>query len=137
MSIATDIVQELQSDDTLMDILTGGVYTDKAEINRQDVPDAFDANGEILPCALVKLGVETPRGPYSRSVQTPLIIYFYQRAGYTSIGGAMTRTYNLLHEKKVGSTTWQVLYDSSVFHQRDAALDCPLSTLRFIAVLSR
>ncbi len=137
MTISDDIREVMANDPVLAGILTGGVYAGIAEISRQDAPGAFDANSEILPCALVKPGTEIKSGPHSHSVQTPVTIYFYQYRLYDAIENAMVRAYSLLHEKKIGSHTWQILYDSSVSNQLDTALECSLSTLRFNAVRSR
>lgn len=137
MSIADDIKATLDADVTLMATLTGGVFCGVEEINRQDTSAAFDANQEIEPCALIKEGTETRRGPHTHSVQTPVTIYLYQRSGYDQIESARDRIYSLLHEQRIGAKTWQIFYESSVMQQRDGALDCALSTMRFVAIRSR
>lgn len=139
MGLSADIRTALIADGTLMGLLTGGVYEGVEEISRQNAPAAFDANSELKPCALVKLGVESRRGPYREivSVQTPITVYFYQRDNYDVIEPAMSRTLALLHQAKIGTGTWEIEYESTVNHQRDQALDCPLSTMRFIAVRRR
>lgn len=137
MSLSDDIKTTLEADDELMDLLTGGIFNDVEEINRQDTPAAFDSQRELKPCALIKVGTESKRGPYERSVQTPITIYFYQRAGYTVIEPAMEMTYDLLNDQRIGTRVWQLIYEISVNQQRDLALDCPLGSHRFVAVRHR
>ncbi|HZM23777.1 MAG TPA: hypothetical protein VFC02_18650 [Anaerolineales bacterium] len=137
MSLSDDIKSTLEADDELMDLLTGGIFNDVEEINRQDTPAAFDSQRELKPCALIKVGTESKRGPYERSVQTPITIYFYQRAGYTVIEPAMEMTYDLLNDQRIGTRVWQLIYEISVNQQRDLALDCPLGSHRFVAVRHR
>jgi len=137
MSLSDDVRAVLVADVTLMALLTGGVYNDVEEISRQNTPGAFDANGEVEPCALIKIGTETPRGPFIHSVQTPVLIYFYEYSDFTSIDIALVRVYGLLHDQKVGGATWRVEYESSTLNQRDSGLDCALDTARFVAVRSR
>ncbi len=134
MSLASEIKDALLLNDELMDILTGGIYCDVEEISRQNTPDAFDADGEILPAALIKLGVEIPTGPYVRGAQCPVIIYFYERQGYEHIDPAMGLVFDQLNETQTGSRVWNLQFLNSVYNQRDVALDCALSTLRFVAV---
>lgn len=138
MSISDDIKSTLTADTTLMALLTGSVHNDVEEISKQNTSTAFDSTTkELKPCALIKLGVETRIGPHLHAVQTPVVIYFYQRQGYGTIESAMSRVYGLLHDQKVGSATWRVEYESSVHYQRDDPLDCALMTMRFTAVRSR
>ncbi len=139
MTLQSDVEAVLEADATLMALLTGGVFSGIEEISYQNAAGAFDANKELKPCALVKCGVETRRGPYDEaaSVQTPITIYFYQRDDYTAINPAMDRTLALLHMAKVGTGTWEVEFESQVNDTRDIALDCPLGTMRFVAVRRR
>ncbi|RPI92885.1 MAG: hypothetical protein EHM40_11580 [Chloroflexi bacterium] len=134
MSLSDEIKAALEADSDLMDYLTGGIYNDVEEINRQNTPEAFDANGELEPCALIKLGTESKlRSGILNSVNTPITIYFYQRAGYNIIEPAMDLAYVDLNDKKIGSHVWNIEYDIAVHQQRDTALDCALGSLRFVA----
>lgn len=138
MSLSDDVKTALEADATLMALLTGGIHNDVEEISRQNTPGAFDATTkEILPCALLKLGVENRLGPYIHSMQSPMVIYLYERQGYVTIEQAMSRIYGLLHDKKIGMRVWRVQYESSVPQARDDALSCALGSLRFIAIRSR
>lgn len=137
MSLTDDIKTALQANAPLVALLTGGIHNDVEEISRQNTPTAFDANQELKPCALIKLGTEIKSGPYERSVNSPVIIYFYQRAGYNEIEQAMEKAYDLLNDKQIGSGVWQLIFDISVPQQRDVALDVPLGMHRFVAVRHR
>lgn len=134
MSLSDDIKTALQADAPLVALLTGGIFNDVEEINRQLTPGAFDANKELKPCALIKYNTEIPlRSGYKRAVNDPFTIYFYQRQGYDVIEQAMDRTFNLLNEQKIGEGVWTLEFDIAVKQQRDLALDCPLGSLRFVA----
>ena len=137
MSFATDIKTALAANAPLMVVLTGGVYADVEEINRQLTPGAFDSNKEIKPCALIKLGTEYKLTDTRRGVRTPITIYFYERSGYASIDSAMGMVFDLLNETKIGDGTWNIEFQNAVYQQRDQALDCALGTLRFVAARER
>jgi hypothetical protein len=137
MSLSDDIKTALQADASLVALLTGGIFNDVEEISRQLTPGAFDSNQELKPCALIKYGTELKSGPYERSVNSPVILYFYQRSGYNVIEQAMEKAYDLLNDKRIGDGVWQLIYDISVPQQRDVALDCPLGMHRFVAVRHR
>jgi hypothetical protein len=38
-----------------------------------------------------------------------------------------------LSEQKIGTNVWNIEFDIAVNQQRDTALDCALSSLRFVA----
>jgi hypothetical protein len=137
MSLSDDIKTALEADTALMALLTGGIFNDVEEISKQNTPGAFDADKELKPCALIKIGTELKNGPYARSVRTPFTIYFYQRAGYSVIEPAMEKAYDDLNDERIGTGVWQLIYEISVNQQRDIALDCPLGSHRFVAVRHR
>jgi hypothetical protein len=134
MSLSSEIKTALTADTALMALLTGGIFVDVEEISLQKTAAAFDSNKEIKPCALIKLPNEVPTGPYTTSVRTAFVIYFYQRSGYTTIATAMLLAYADLNEKQIGTHVWNIEFVSAVHQQRDQALDCPLGSLRFSAV---
>jgi hypothetical protein len=136
MTLADEIKEVLEDDEALVELLTGGVWTGIEEINRQLAPEAFDENMEILPSVLIKLGVEIPSGPYLSSVQTPVVMYFYQRQGYDDIEPAMRMVFDLLNEQTFGTAVWNIRHSNTVYDQRDIALDCALMTLRMVATRS-
>ena len=134
MSLSDDIKTALSADTALMALLTGGVHNDVEEISKQNTAAAFDTNGEIKPCALIKVPTEVPAGPYVRGVRTTFVVYVYQRQGYNVIEPAMSYIFTDLNDKQIGSNVWNIEYVSGVYQQRDQALDCALGLLRFSAV---
>lgn len=138
MSLSDSIKTALQANTALMAVLTGGVFNDVEEISRVNTPGAFDANKEILPCALIKYGTDTRlKSGLANSVNSPLTIYFYQRQGYDVIEAAMDLVFTLMSEQKIGSSVWNIEFDVAVNQQRDTALDCALGSLRFVAKRKR
>ena len=137
MSLSDDIKTALEDNDDLMTLLTGGIFNEVEEVSRQNTPEAFDANGEIQPCALIKLGVETKTGPHARSVRTPFRIYFYQRQGYDVIDPAMNLVFDDLNDKQIGARVWNIEYGSEINQQRDQALDCALESQVWNAIRNR
>ena len=135
MSISDDIKAVMVGNAPLMLVLTGGVFNDVEEISRQNTSGAFDVDKEIKPCALIKFNTEIPfsAAKIANAVQTPITIYFYERAGYANIEAAMGMTFDLLNDTQIGTSVWRVEFDIAVYQQRDTALDCPLGSLRFVA----
>lgn len=137
MSLSDSIKTALQANDELMALLTGGIFNEVEEISRQNTPGAFNANGEIQPCALIKLGVETKAGPHPRSVRTPFRIYFYQRQGYDVSDPAMVIVFDILNDQQIGERVWNIEYGSEIKQQRDQALDCALESQVWNAIRNR
>lgn len=136
MNLEAEFKDVMEADNDLMERLTGGVYEaiEVGEVSRQLTPGAFDANKEIKPCALVKLGTEIPRGPYDTSVQTPVQIFFYESRSAVNIDRAMAIVYFLFTGQKVGEGVWRVEHESTTWNQSDDALDANLGIMRFVAV---
>lgn len=131
MTIRNAIKSLLEADTTLLATLTGGVYGE-AEISRQATPGAFDANGEIEPCALLTMEAEDPAGPFETSSRAFVTVYFYARSGYSAIDTALARVYALLHRQRVsGEGVWEIRHAGDVRDQRDPALDCAMSMSRY------
>lgn len=131
MTIRNAIKSLLEADTTLLATLTGGVYGE-AEISRQATPGAFDANGEIEPCALLTMEAEDPAGPFETSSRAFVAVYFYARSGYSAIDTALARVYALLHRQRVsGEGVWEIRHAGDVRDQRDPALDCAMSMSRY------
>jgi hypothetical protein len=123
----------MQADATLSGLLTGGVHTTN-EISRQDTPDAFDANGEIQPCALVKISSESAFGPRSIGGRQLINVYLYERQGTTNIDAALNALRPLFHNTKVGAASdkaWWSTWANEVRDQRDDALDCDMAMVQF------
>lgn len=119
----------------LMALLTGGVNT--TPINRQESPGAFDANGEIRPCAFVKVESETLRGPYSSSGHLYVVVYVYQRSGYATIDAALEQVFSLLNYWKPSGNVWEVSHAGDTRDVGDEALGCSMSYGRYVATRLR
>lgn len=131
MGLRETIETLLTSDAALMGLLSGGVYT-ATEISRQTTPEAFDVNGEVRPCALVRVGADVALGEINGASRVTIEIYFYQRATYEVIDAASERVYALLDRTKV-TGVWQIRHTDSVGDQFDQALRCSLAMSRYAA----
>src|SRR5512137_273515 len=130
MTLGSELVASLTEEEELIEGLaglTGGVYDADVvgEISRQTTPDAFDTNGEILPCALVRVGSETTIPPYRRGSRASVNVYFYQYAGYDVILGARDALLDAWHDTQIGTGTWALEHAQDIT-QRDPALNCSL-----------
>ncbi len=130
VSLQGDVRAAMETDPTLAELLTGGIYTG-VEITRQDMPGAFNEVSEILPCALVKAPFTIKIGPYGDSARTTIQIYFYQRAGTEVITAAMSRTVALLNGSKPGRGIWEMRFADQVEDAIDDGLECSLGVVRF------
>lgn len=130
MSKESDMVALLQADATLMALLTGGIYTDE-ELGIQGFrrdPDspafaAFDANGSLLPCAVVRQDAEIPLPAVRMPVQKmsgmnqKLEIFFYEARGRDAIVQAKARTHALLEGTRLpGTFPLMWMGDTSIFY---------------------
>lgn len=137
MSVRSALAALLAADSTLLAILTGGIHT-ATEISRQATPDAFDSNGEVLPCALLSVEADDAAGPLHYSSRMFVAIRFYERDGYTAIDAALARVYALLHRQRVsGEGVFEIRHTGDVRDQRDAALDCAMGMSRYQVVWYR
>lgn len=136
MSLTTDIKTFLESDGTLMGILTGGIH-DAVEISRQETPTAFDANLELLPCGLVKVENEVPFGRNDTSTRAFVLISLYERSGYTNIYSAINRVFTILHRQNgiAGTVDFRLVGETP--DQHDPALDSSLALIRYQASRTR
>lgn len=95
------------ADATLMAILTGGVfaYGDVGidGITRETAASAFDANGYLKTCSLVKQRGAIPDRQVTdteaqlESIAQVVEIYVYQRRGYDQIDLALARLFSLFY----------------------------------------
>lgn len=137
MSLSATITDLLTADTSLMETLTGGVQ-DAVEISRQLTPGAFDANGEILPCALIKTGNENALQRKISAVQTTLTIYFYERTGFLSIDLALEKVLEILSQQHLGeSSIWEVQFNIEIARTTDDALNCSLAVQRYNVIRQR
>lgn len=107
MSREANFKTRMDADAPLLAILTGGVYVSGSlgllGITRETTPSAFDANGYLKPCALVR---QRPHIPDLQVVDftaqvasaTQVVeIYVYEDSGYTNIDSALSRLYTLFY----------------------------------------
>ncbi len=134
------IVALLQADTTLLALLTGGVHRAQ-EISRQGTPSAFDTNKEIKPCALVKQETATPWGVHQDSGRLYVVLYFYERSGYTSIEAARVWVYAMLHRSQVtpvgGGGCYEIRHESDLLDQEDPSLGAAMVVSRYVATIQR
>ena len=125
----------LAADAALAATLTGGVYALR-ELTRQSAPGAFDANSEILPCALVRVEAEAQHGPFTSTValsaRSYVVVVFYQRDGFTAIDTAMARVSALLHRSKLGAGTWEITWADDSGDLEDEGLGCSMRYSRYV-----
>lgn len=109
MSRELEVAELLRGDTALMGILLGGVYTSQEAgvdgIRRGEhspTKAAFDVDGYLLPCALVK---DRPLVPYGNvrdeaeqivSVSQVVEVYLYQDRGHVAIDEAKERSFSIL-----------------------------------------
>ena len=109
----------LEADATLLTTATGGIWdfdeTKRLGLNRTTQPTAFDSNGIIKPCVLLKLRSSVPdyiladdSNQYV-SAQEILECWFYESSGYANIETMRDRVYVLFHTVQL-SGTFQVLW---------------------------
>lgn len=122
----------LEADATLLATATGGVWdineAGKSGINRTSTPGAFDSQGVIKPCVLLKLRSGTPDGALADdATQTVSLLdileaWFYQDQGYTAINTMRDRVYTLWQAKQL-TGTFVCLWAGDVRGGRDIDLD--------------
>lgn len=133
MTLRSVVKTAIEGDGTLAALLTGGVHA-VTEISREEASGAFDANGEIQPCALVKLPSEFSDGPLSMTGRQALDIYIYERQGYATIDQCLDPLRALLHRQKIGAAAdkiFEVRHTDDVKDQRDIATGWSLHLSRF------
>ncbi len=131
MSLRDDILSALQADAHLNTLLLGGIYAEA--ISRQDTPDAFDANSELQPCAVVTLETETPTGPYANAARLFFSVYFYGNVD----DDARERVFALLHRQKIGTRVWTIEHADDVLNQTDPGLNVGMILSRYVATRLR
>ncbi len=132
----------LSQDQELMTLLTGELHQalEVGLISRQNTPDAFDANGEIQPCGLLRYSVSTPVDPYPGATRVYFGILLYERHGYSAIDLARRRIRQLLHKVKLtpvdpAQRCWEIQHADDVMDTRDLALNCSMMASRYVAFM--
>lgn len=108
MSYESEVAALLEADATLDALLTGGIYVSATVgplgITRETNPAAFDANGWLKPCALVRERNKVPEGSVLdfdaqiESVRQIVEVWLYadSSAGYATLDTAAQRIRALL-----------------------------------------
>jgi len=113
MSAADDFKAIMIADTTLMDTLTGGVYTPDdvgPDGITRDTKPAFDEDGFLMPCALVRERSNVPVRSVSddelqlQAVDVVVEIYNYEDGQYGEINTAQARQFTLFQGKSVGGS---------------------------------
>jgi hypothetical protein len=135
MSLRDTIYTLLSSDSALAALLPGGMYNsdDAEEISRAETPAAFDANGELLPCALLRMETTAPMGPYPDSARTFFVVFVYQQRGRDVIDAAMSRMFAVLHDATI-SGGWVIRYADDLHDLSDPALLANFGRSRYAAI---
>ena len=135
------VVNALQGDGTLAGLLTGGIYDGGAvdAISRQETPDAYDANLELLPCALVRAESATPWGPICDAGRLYFVVWMYQRSGAATIEAARLRIYTLLHRQQLSTTDgiYRIDHANDLLGLDEAPLSAKAVMSRFVATIGR
>lgn len=126
----------LEADATLLATATGGVWdydeTGRKGLSRTLTPTAFDANGIVKPCVLLKLrdavpdGMLVDDGSQTQSLREVLEVWCYQDSGYGAIETMQARVYTLLQAVQL-TGTFGCWWAGDVRGLRDTDLDASVS----------
>lgn len=146
MSALAAIKAILEADATLLATATGGVWdwdeAGRQGLSRTTTPAAFDADGIIKPCVLLRARAEVPDYMLADdanqyvSVRQVIEAWLYQDAGYATIGTMKLRIYRLLHAQRLVGT-FQVLWQGDAQPSRDLQLDASVERSDYLAVQKR
>ncbi len=131
MTVKDNLLAVLNGDGTFLAALPGGLF-DTTSINRQDTPDAFDANTELQACAVLNFETEVPTGPYGTSSRL-----FFRLTFYLDDGTARERAYAVLHMQKVTGGVWEIHHTGDVLDAWDDALKAMMDVSRYEVVRLR
>lgn len=129
MSREADFATVMEADATLMAILTGGVHVSgevgPEGISRHTTPSAFDSDGYLLPCALVRQRALVPDGivrdgqAQHVSAAQVVEIWLYEDRGYSNIDSAIMRLFVLFEGVTVGGDAFPAALVNVLDRQRD------------------
>lgn len=132
MSALSAAKSVLEADSTLLATATGGVWswdeTGRTGINRTSTPAAFDSDGIIKPCVLLKLRSSIPDGAVVdeatqlTSYQQMIECWLYADVDFTAIETMSSRIYALLHCKRL-SGPFFFRWAGDIQGPRDMTLD--------------
>lgn len=138
MTAFAAIFAALQGDSALGAILSGGLYDGVAvdDISRQATPAAYDAWGEMLPCAILKPESQAPTGPHHDGARLFVTLWLYQQRGAAEIDAARERAYQVLHRAQLAGM-WEVRHANDVLGAEVQALGVPVIMSRYVALVNR
>lgn len=134
----------LEADATLLATATGGVWdADEAGrlgLSRTTTAAAFDDDGKVKPCVLLKTRGRRPDGALVEPVASTrevLEAWFYEDSGYSNIETMRDRVYTLLHTVQLDGT-FQVLWQGDVRPGiRDTDLDANVERSDYLVIAKR
>lgn len=147
MTKESELADLLRADATLMAILTGGVFTDEevgiegirrgeddsADDRYSPTATAFDEEGYLKPCALVRELGEIPVARTQTSDSTGLSqmvqIYFYQDRDSDQIEAARLRAWDVLNGQRLGRS-YPIWCDSNTARVYDVGPVANAKTVR-------
>lgn len=138
------IYNALHADSALLALLPGGLYdaAEVGEISRQATPAAFNANGELLACALVRYRGQNSLAagsPYRHGARSTVEVYFYNPPD----DQARERVYDRLHDVRLSpaggsdAANWRIEHADDVLAQEDPALKAGLQVSRYQVLIRR
>lgn len=123
MSLEEKVAELLRADPVVAGLLPGGIYTDEQlgveglrRGEHSPCNEAFDADGMIVPCAVVRQSGEAPYGPnrnvYDKfaAMSQMVMVYFFEMRGHTVVDQVKLESYRVLEGKRLGKTypIWMV-----------------------------
>lgn len=146
MTVVSAAKALLEADATLVAAATGGIYdleeTKRLGVNRTTVPGAYDSDGIIKPCVLVKSRSAIPDGALADdgnqyvSLRQILEVWFYQDSGYSTIETMRNRVYLLLQAKQLDGT-FMCYWNGDLTNQRDEEMDASVERSEFVVRLKK
>lgn len=147
MSVVSAAKAVLEADGTLVALATGGIW-DKSEtgaygISRTKTPAAYDSNGIIKPCVLLKQRFASRDGVLDDdelqyvSVDAMLEVWAYEYSGFDNIDAMKNRIFTLLHGTQL-TGTFQVKWVGDYrYGVRDVDLDAEAERTDYQIKLSK
>lgn len=126
---------EIEETPAIIDLLPGGVHT-KNEITRQLTAAAFDANGVIRPCMLIKEESDNPTGPKAAFSNTFFSFYIYEPGNDTAVVDQVIPLVKAkYHDQQTSGSNgvFNIRY-VTVVKSEDIVLNCTVALIRFVVV---
>ncbi len=127
----TPIITTLTADAPLIALLTGGIHAYAASgrlgISRATLPTAYDADGYLLPCAIVQTGATVPADSLTDATAgtlTRVIVYLYADGdhAFADLYAARDRIIVLLDRAFIVGVGW-IAFAAAGVDERDSKLN--------------